>query len=102
MKKMRNKVLRSYFAESFDGGDPWGSTMAWLFASADFLTDYADGVPAELGFRQSIFGPDEDACEYQALKSLYEDGECSLSAIEHFAKVLNRYAELLNRKGHSY
>jgi hypothetical protein len=85
------------FRLNFDGGDQWGSTMAWLFAVADALTDKApDMVPDKWQFRQSPLGSDKDQYEYEIVV------DWSAETLVRFGNALHRYAAMLRQAGRDY
>lgn len=86
----RNPILET-MRDSFDGGDPWGSTMEWWFAIADYTTDTYGDTPAEWEFRQSPCGSNEDAYAFQQL----DDLRPSEAQLLHAGNVLSRYAAQL-------
>ena len=94
----RNPVLES-MRDTFDGGDPWGSVMAWHFAIADYLTNLdADSVPEEWGFVQSPLGSATDCYEYETLA----DEQPSVEDLIHAGNILCRYASMLKLAGFDY
>lgn len=51
--------------DSFDGGDPYGSAMAWAGACADVLWDAdPNAVPPSLGYSPGMGGPEVPSATY--------------------------------------
>ena len=96
---MNNTLKADYCL--YSSGDPYGDTMAWLFAACDVLEDFGL-VPEEFEFRQSPFGPETDVPEYQELLSTLNGGYCTLDDLLHFARVLFRHSQYLDHLGLSY
>lgn len=82
--------------DDFDGGDPWGWVMSWLFDIAAELDTRGDDVPEELGYRAGAFGSEvsEDRAEGLA--------EFTTDALTRAARVLHRFAECCKRAGRDY
>lgn len=101
-RKTRNPVLET-MRDSFDGGDPWGSVMAWWFAVCDVISDIDPAqVPAAWEFRQSPMGSDTESFEYeQILETMAADG-VTLETLQHAGWVLCRYAAQLKLSGLDY
>lgn len=98
----RNPILET-MRDSFDGGDPWGSTMGWCFAIADVVTEIdASQVPSEWEFRQSPMGANTEAYEYQEILETMRDSGASLYDLIDAGNVLTRYAAQLKLAGMAY
>lgn len=98
----RNPILET-MRDTFDGGDAWGSVMAWHFAIADVMTEIdASRVPAEWEFSQSPFGANTEAYEYQSTLEAMRDGGATLDDLIHAGNVLMRYAAQLQAAGQDY
>jgi hypothetical protein len=99
-KETNMSDTKQAFAEirlNFDSGDAWGSTMAWLFAVADALTDKApDLVPPQWQFRQSPFGSDKSQYEYEIA------AEWNTATLIRLGNALSRYAARLKAAGLDY
>ena len=77
-------------------GDEFGWVQGWRFALCDYLTSvWGESVP---GFRQGVFGPEEDAYEYQELMEILPGpAEC-----RYALRILDRYREWLRIAGKDY
>lgn len=91
-----NPVLQA--SRIYFGSDEWGTTMGWWFAIADYLTDLGVEVPEDWEFRQSPFGSDTEAYEYQELLDLRASAEDALFA----GRVFTKYAGYLKSIGEDY
>jgi len=97
-----NEGLKQEFTSS-DVGDPWGTSMSWMFAICDFLVlRRGVPVPKEWGFSPSPFGVDEDSMEFKELQFLNEDGIATCDEILDFGKILWRYTRILKTQGKDY
>ena len=76
--------------------DPWGTTMAWLFAVADYLTFEGNGAPDSWEFTPAMGGPDTESYEFETLK------ESDLAAVEQFGALLHRHDRLCRHFGKDY
>lgn len=100
-RETRNPVIER-MRDSFDGGDPWGSTMEWWFALADVISGIdASQIPSEWEYRQSPMGADTDSWAYQEIISEVCDG-VTLEDLLHAGAVLTRYASMLKLAGMDY
>jgi len=81
-----------------DTGDPWGLSMGWLFAIADYLSEWGE-VPAEWGYRQGYGGIDESAYELEAIRELASDDWQSVLSV---GNTLHRWTEKLREQGKDY
>lgn len=98
----RNPVLET-MRDTFDGGDPWGSAVAWHFAIADVITEIDPAqVPEAWEFQQSPFGADTEAYEYNAVIETMRDNGAVLEDLIHAGNVLARYTHLLMLAGKDY
>lgn len=104
MRSEGYKALRAEYNVSFDGGDPWGSNIAWLFALAEFLTHEGDGTPDEWEFRDSPLHDEWEPEGYpeEMLSDMWDDGIFTVEDAEAFGNVLNRYDNLLRMAGKNY
>lgn len=94
-----NIKIKNEFKLTYDSGDPWGSCMAWLFATCDYLTFETDeNIPDNWHFKPSPFGADTEDYYFQALKELNIPSKDVL----HFGSLLIRFSELLKRKQLDY
>lgn len=84
--------------DSCDSGDPWGTCMAWLFATADYMTTRGLPVPDEWQFRPSPFGADTEAYEFQLLQEAAPTEE----ALQLFGRGLWIWRNRLDRQGMGY
>lgn len=84
--------------------DEWGTTMSWMFAICDYLTDGNVEVPREWEFRQSPFGSDTEAYEYQIIDEIFihSDDDDKTQTLIHAGDILVRYAHLLKSLGKDY
>jgi|SRR5690606_9579063 len=113
MTDTRRNVL-TLFREDFDPGDPWGSTMAYLFPLAEILrrngecpieyqasiAEYNSDVPAEYG--------DDDVTTtlwdgVTGKPGTFVDGfTIDLDAVRYAYRVLGRYDNFLRLAGRNY
>ena len=97
----RNPILET-MRDTFDGGDPWGSAVAWHFAVADVILSIdPDAIPPFWEFQPSPFGADTEAYEYQAILEAMAEG-ATLGHLIHAGNVLARYTLLLSLAGYDY
>lgn len=109
------KELRWEFNLTFDGGDPWGSTLAWWFAVGEIL--YHSGpslVPASWKFRDAPahegmdrhayldFSADDESYQDIEIGALMDAGTVTCADLLAFGTVLTRYANLLKMAGKDY
>lgn len=93
------KELMAEFRLDFDGYDPWGSTISWLFRLCDSLVfDHNLDAPPECQFRPSPAGPANEPDEYPGALLPQFDPQ----AVYKAARVLNRYGNMLRRAGLDY
>ncbi len=98
----RNPVLET-MRDTFDGGDPWGSTIAWHFAVSDVLHEIdPELVPKSWEFTPSVFGSNTEAYEYEAVCDLIKDEGIDADVLIHAGNVLARYAHILMLNGYDY
>jgi hypothetical protein len=98
----RNPIIER-MRDSFDGGDPWGSTMEWWFAIADVITEIdPTQVPSDWKFRQALFGADTEAFAYQEIIETMRDDGATLEDLISAGNILTRYASLLKLNGQDY
>jgi hypothetical protein len=79
-------------------GDNWGNCMVWLFAIADYQTEFADGPPEAWEFRQSPLGANVEDYTYQTLLEIEPDTD----VLGAFGDLLWRYREKLLTAGQDY
>jgi hypothetical protein len=98
------KALRTEYNLSFDGHDPWGSNIAWLFAIAEFLHHEGNDTPEGWQFRDSPAhdGWQPEGYPDEMLADMWAEGEFTVEDAETFGEVLNRYDELLRKAGKNY
>jgi len=79
--------------------DGWGVCLAWMFATADYLT-FVDHTfpPAKWEYRSSPFGADTDNPEFQTLMEHGFTGE----EMEQVVEILSRWYSLLLAAGKDY
>lgn len=77
--------------------DPWGSALSNLGGIADVLTDagHGDRVPADAGYSPGPFGPDVDEYPAAVFADLLHAGQTDADALAYWARVLNRYADIV-------
>jgi hypothetical protein len=97
LSQITNSDLRSYISES-DWYDPWGASMGWHFAIADWVTDQGGDIPGEWGYRPSMGGSEREAPEYQAL----EEGNFPVADVEQAGAVLHKLEDRLKAEGKDY
>ena len=98
----RNPILET-MRDTFDGSDAWGSVAAWHFAIADVISEIdPDQVPEEWQYRQSPFGVDTEAYEYDQIIETMRDEGATLDDLIHAGNVLHRYAIQLKLAGLDY
>lgn len=98
----RNPILET-MRDTFDDGDPWGSAVAWHFAIADVIAEIdREQVPSAWEFRQSPFGADTEAYEYEAIIETMANDGATLEDLVHAGNVLARYTHLLSINGYDY
>lgn len=77
-------------------GDEFGWCQGWRFALCDYLTfEWGEDVPE---FRPALYGPNEDAHEYQELTEIRPGPEECWYAL----RILDRYREWLRIAGRDY
>ena len=82
-----------------NGGDRWGTVMAWLFAIADYATFHTgEGVPGEWEYRPAMGGADTESVEYQNILRINP----SADELTKFGAVLNRYEKKMTLAGMDY
>lgn len=94
---MARTTLRDEIRLSWDGDDPWGSAPSALGGLCDVLHHLGeeDLIPASAGYRPGLFGPPVDEYPAESLLFLYRHGYVDLDALAYFARVLDRYADLV-------
>ena len=98
----RNVVIE-YLRDGFDFGDMYASTVGVLFAIADVITEIDPAlVPSEWEFRQSPFGADTDAPEYQAIIEAMRNDGATLEDIEFAGRVFSRLDSMNRATGLEY
>jgi len=98
------KTLRAEYNVSWDGGDPWGSNIEWLFAISEFLTHEGPGTPAGWDFHDSPahHGWEPDGYQEEMLADMWDEGEFTMDDALTFGHVLNRYDDMLRAAGLNY
>ncbi len=98
------RLLRDAYNATFDGHDPWGSNIAWLFAVAEFLTHEGNGAPEGWDFRDSPLhqGWAPEGYPDEILAELAEDRLFTVADAELFGEVLSRYDAILRSAGRDY
>lgn len=121
------KNLRFEFNTSFDGEDPWGSTIEWLFAVMETLYHAGGDMPAHWEFHDSpmhVDGPEdgkltvpayesshsegfpvawwEDAMADSMIAMMFDHGDITCDDLIAWGNVLNKYAGLLKSYGKDY
>lgn len=81
----RNPITES-LRDAWDSFDGYGSTMTNLFAIADVMTELGVEVPSEWNYRQSPFGPDTEAYEYETIHEALQAG-ATVADLEHCGRV---------------
>jgi hypothetical protein len=87
-------ALRSEIRLSWDGGDPWGSAQSALGGACDVLCDHGGDIPASAGYSPGI-GPDLESYPAAEYVELTEAGHVSVGDLEYWARVLDRFADLV-------
>lgn len=101
-------ALRAEYNVMFDGGDPWGSNIEWLFALAEFVYhNEPDMVPESWDFHDSPmhvppFSPDDWGHVDAMIWEMYDDELITLEDAVTFGNVLSRYDNLLRMAGKDY
>lgn len=99
MDNAEHTILRDTYDEIADSGDPWGSCMSfWFILAAELYLRGAD-VPERWEYHPSVLMTGhEDSDDY--VTDIIS--EISDESLVHFGNILQRYAHLLERAGHSY
>lgn len=93
--KVHRATLRSEILLSWDGGDPWGSSLSALGGLCDVLHHLGGEVPAGAGYSPGMGGPDLIDYPASAFLEGYVEGYYSVRDLEWFARVLDRAADLV-------
>lgn len=99
------KNLRFEFNTMWDGYDPWGSVLEWLFALAETAYHAGLDIPSEWEFHDSPAHHAEyepEGYEAERVQEMYECGEVTGDDLITFGQVLNRYADILREAGKDY
>lgn len=90
--------LKAEFRCTYDGGDPWGSVMSWLFSIAEESQFNRDGkVAASLQYSPGmITEPDENNQGIELLNAATDED------LERFSVLLNRMYRCCVHKGLNY
>ncbi len=91
----RTDVLRSEIALSWDGGDPWGSTLSALGGICDVLYLNGAATPTSAGYVPAMGGPDVTDYPASMFAEMLEDRTTDLRSLFYFARVLSRFADLV-------
>lgn len=89
--------LRNEITMSWDGDDPWGSVLSALGGVCDVL-DYVgedERIPASAGYRAALSGPNVEDYPASMFVELLDDEVIDLEALEYWARVLSRFADLV-------
>ena len=87
-------ALRAEIHLSWDGGDPWGSVLSSLGGVCDVLHTLDGNIPASAGYSPGT-GPDLSDYPAAMYVELLNDGAVSLHDLEYWARVLDRFADLV-------
>lgn len=93
--KTGRDALRSEIRLSWDGGDLWGSALSALGGVCDVLYAFGGDIPTSASYSPGMGGPDlgdYPAAEYYELT---EAGHASVGDLEYWARVLDRFADLV-------
>lgn len=83
--------------------DPWGTALAWWFAIADLMVEWAPPYPpADWQFRQAMGGADTEAWGYRELSPMLERGEITTHDLLRAGNILARYTRVCELAGVSY
>ncbi len=89
--------LMQEFRLFYDGGDSWGTTMAWWFAIAGELNERGLYIPDAWKYRPGLGGgKDPDAYETEICEAATDDG------LQLFGRAITRYAAMLKTAGKDY
>lgn len=88
-------ALRDEIRMSWDGDDPWGSVLSVLGGTCDVLHDQGGDIPASAGYSPGACGPDLESYPASMFVELTEDGHVSVGDLEYWARVLDRFADLV-------
>lgn len=95
---------RNEFFMSWDGGDPWGSTISHLFGIAEAVYAVSGEVWEE--YSPPPFTPRDDLAREEYPDSIYredlERGLYTLEALHDWYRILLRYDALLRHAGLDY
>ena len=94
---MKKQLIAEIKIDGFYDG--YGVCMGWIFSICDYIESVLEmPTPADWQFRQSPFGPDTEASEYQILVDLAPD----INQLMPVALILLRYKALLKAAGKDY
>ena len=94
--ELKNDLL--YEIRMGDMGDPYGLTMGWLAAIADYLKT-RDAVPPEWGYKPGLGGADESTYEYQTLREFAGD---DWQTVLKIGETMHRWNERIRSRGEEY
>jgi hypothetical protein len=93
------RELRAEYNVMFDGHDPWGSNIGWLFAISEVLTHWAGVTSLPWDFHDSPahgnWQPEDDGYIAERLCELHDDGYVTDDDLITFGTVLSRYDDIL-------
>lgn len=102
---MQDHPVSQILADCWDGGDLWGSAMSEAFALCDFAWFYLDArgeIPADMGFRPSVFGADTEEIRYADLVAAYQSGDITRADVISYLPILSRFIDACKAAGLSY
>lgn len=89
-------ALRSEIRLSWDGGDPWGSTLMALGGVCDALqVSDPDAIPASAGYSPGMGGPSLEDYPTSVFVELLDYRVIDTTALAYWARVLDRFADLV-------
>ena len=102
---MDDHVVSRHLSLFWDGGDPWGSAMAEGFALCDFLAGYLGAwelIPADMGYRMAMGGPEEEDPIYQELVYCYAAGYLNGVDCAEYLAIVGAFLDQLRADGWDY
>jgi hypothetical protein len=88
-------ALRLEIKLNFDGHDAWGSALSVLGDVCDVLSAHSGDIPASAGYSPGLRGPALEGYHAVMFDEMYDDGIVSIGDLEYWARVLDRYADLV-------
>lgn len=96
MDTIARSALRSEIRLSWDGDDPWGSTLMALGGVCDALqVSDSDAIPASAGYSPGMGGPSLEDYPASLFVELLDDQLINVAALAYWARVLDRFADLV-------